>query len=57
MHMSCRPMRAKPDHDARMLDRFIPIVKLSADCADIRALRIHQKLFHPVDRNYLRIIV
>ena len=44
MHMSRRPMRAKSDHDARMLDRFIPMVKLSADCADIRACAYIRKL-------------
>ena len=35
------------------LDRYFPVV-VTADDVE---LRIHQKLFHPVDRNYLRIVV
>jgi len=57
MHMPRRPVRAKPDHHARMLDRLVAVIKLSADRAHILPLGVHQKLLHPVDRDHLRVVV
>ena len=50
-------MCAQSDHDTCMLDRFIRIVQLGTDYADILTHCIHQKLFHPVRVNDLRIVV
>ena len=57
MHMPCRPVRAKADHDSRVLDCLVRIIELAADAGNIVSLRVHQKFLDPVERNHFRVIV
>ena len=55
--MARRPVGSQPQYDSRVLDSLIGKVKLGSHSPHILPLGVHQKLFHPVYRDHLGVIV
>ena len=55
--MICPAIPPSPQHDSRMLDRIVRIIKFRACHGHLILLTDHQHLFHPLRREDLHVVV